>query len=262
MKKILCPAIALALLLTACAQAPRPSPMPSPSETATTTPTPSPEPSEEPKELWGFPIDETHDAFEVDTGGKLGTVLVTVEIAELEHLYRFAVWAQDDTETPIQKMEVEGSCSGMFRDYAVIDANFDGYMDFRYQRSWGTGGFFFYYWVWAEEKQQFTAVPQLTEYGGDVVFNAETETILAHESMKDYVGFENCEDIYIWENGSPICVRKIRWFPRFETEDTFVNTITVFDCVSGTLTEVYSTQSTEDDFWDELEPWYDLDYHG
>lgn len=268
MKKILCPAIALALLLTACAQAPRPSPIPSPSEAATATPsptlTPSPEPSEEPKELWGFPIDDTHDAFEVDTGGKLGTVLVTVEQEQSDNLELgdlllvFSVWHADELTTPIQTMTAESW--GSLHGHEVLDINFDGYMDLSYVRSWGTGGVFCYHWRWDENAGQFVAVPELTEYGS-VVFDPETKTVLAHVKAGS-AGLDAWDDIYLWENETPVCVRRIKWFPHFEADDSIVVTGTVSDRVNGNLAEVFSTQSTEDDFWDELEPWYNLGYHG
>lgn len=271
MREILFPALLLAVILTACAhtQPPIPTATPEPTPTATATPTPSPTPTvaatptEEPTELWGFPIDDTHDAFEVDTKGKLGTVLVTVEKegdTESEFgdfLFAFSVWDTDNLTAPIQTMTAESW--GSFHQHDVVDANFDGYMDFCYLRSWGTGGLFFYHWIWDEEKGLFTAVPELTEYG-DVVLDAETETVIAHVKC-GFAGLDAWDDIYVWKNGSPVCVRKIQWSPRLE-EDTIAVKITVSDRINGELTEVFSAQSNENDFWDEAKPWYDLSYHG
>ena len=84
-KRVFALLLCFTLPLSACGQGREEIPEPVPTVTATPapTPTPTPEPeptSEEVTELWGFPIDDTHDAFEVPTGGKLGTVLVTVEL--------------------------------------------------------------------------------------------------------------------------------------------------------------------------------------
>ena len=102
-------------------------------EAVTPPPTPTPEPThqpaEEPKELWGFPINDTHDAFEVPTGGKLGTVLVTVEMNEEEFISTVSVWDASDLTAPIQTMEEEGAAP---HRRELLDANFDGYMDFTY----------------------------------------------------------------------------------------------------------------------------------
>lgn len=95
-----------ALLLLGGCYAAQPLEDPSPSAAETSTPTSTSEPTQEVKELWGFPIDDTHDAFEVDTKGKLGTVLVTVERGEENEKYGFpltlSVWTEGDLTTPIQ----------------------------------------------------------------------------------------------------------------------------------------------------------------
>ena len=54
------------------------------------------------------PIDDTHDAFLVDTGGELGSLLVTAELAmEYKDEFgtrdiTFSVWNPADMEQPIQ----------------------------------------------------------------------------------------------------------------------------------------------------------------
>lgn len=127
--------LAVLVLLGGCHRAAAPTVTSAP----TATPTPTPAPSEEPTELWGFPIDDTHDAFEVDTGGKLGTVLVTVEQGEENtgefggYHYTLSVWSRDDLTAPIQRLEETGTSLG---DIDVIDANFDGYTDFLYTWNW------------------------------------------------------------------------------------------------------------------------------
>lgn len=264
--------LACLLLLAGCGTAetteptatPTPSaavtPAPSPAPTPTPTPTPAPEPTEEGKELWGFPIDDTHDAFEVPTGGRLGTLLVTVEQGEegeeWPYRYNFSVWAAGDLKKPIQTMTVEGTA--LFGS-ELIDANFDGYMDFRYLRSWGTGGDFYHHWVWDEAAGQFVAMPELSEYGY-VGFNTETQTVRGNMTA----GVWHEDHIYRWECGELVCSRIIKqglglWF---EEDDTLSTKVTVSDWVNGEWTEVWSTEFAEENWGDEVVKWLDLSYHG
>ena len=143
-KRVFALLLCFALPLSACGQGREEIPEPVPTVTATPapTPTPTPEPeptSEEVTELWGFPIDDTHDAFEVPTGGKLGTVLVTVELVEVEGTFfeeqHFSVWTASDLINPLQSMTAEDVTCFKWKD--VRNANFDGYMDFGYMYAMG-----------------------------------------------------------------------------------------------------------------------------
>lgn len=275
--------LACLLLLSGCgpdAQSgnPRPPGEPSPTQAADTpspeadtaspevrvsaapAPPPAPDPTEEVKELRGFPIDNTHDAFEVPTGGKLGTLLVTVEQEEegeeWPYRYNFSVWAAGDLKKPIQTMTAEGTA--LFGP-ELIDANFDGYMDFRYQRSWGTGGDFYHHWVWDEAAGQFVVMPELSEYGY-IEFDAETQTVRGGMTA----GVWHEDHIYRWECGELVFSRIIKqglglWS---EEDDTLSTKVTVSDWVNGEWTEVWSEEFSEEDCWDEVAKWLDLSYHG
>lgn len=214
-----------------------------------------------PPTLWGFPIDAYHDAFEVPTGGKLGTVLVTVEVGKPLYdgtLNTFSVWSKDDLTTPIQQMEAEAY--QVLHGHDVVDANFDGYTDFSYICSWGTGGEFRHYYLWNETAGQFVSVPELTEYG-HVGFDAETETVVGYVKS-GFAGLDGWEDILRWENGSLVCCRRINRNPYLNADDTITVEITVSDHINGELTEVFFVKSNEVDCWDEIMKWEDLNYHG
>ena len=138
---------ALALLLCACVgqaeESAPPEPSPSPVATAgaplenPSAPTPSQPAQPTPKELLARqPIDDTHDAFLVPTGGRLGTLLVTAEKGERDPESWFvgfettlSVWSPQDMEVPIQAMTVSVDDIA-FGKHEVVDANFDGHMDF------------------------------------------------------------------------------------------------------------------------------------
>ena len=79
------------------------------------------------------PIDDTHDAFLVDTGGELGTLLVTAELA-MENKdefgtrdIAFSVWNPADMEQPIQTFSEEFMMGVAPEFHHVVDANFDGF---------------------------------------------------------------------------------------------------------------------------------------
>lgn len=265
-------AAAFLFLLAGCGPKETVTPAPSPSEVVTPTPTatptstptptppPTPEPTEEPKELWGFPIDDTHDAFEVPTGGKLGTVLVTVEVGPAKYdgtLNTFSVWLKDDLATPIQQMEAEAY---VFHWSNVVDANFDGYMDFGYMYSMGNQPNYWHYWIWNEEQGQFVQEPAF-DLISEPQFDAETGVISGYARDSAASGIES---FHRWEDGKLVCVREVEvCYPRNEwTEQDLV----VRDRVNGELVEVYrKTFGPPEDnspIYDEAVKWYDLNYHG
>lgn len=240
MRKMLLPVLLLTLLLAGCDHTPEPSPTPAPSPTleATSTPTPTPtpsptpEPTEEVKELWGFPIDETHDAFEVPTGGKLGTVLVTVEVGKPLYdgtLNTFSVWSKDDLTTPIQQMEAEAYQVLHWQD--VVDANFDGYMDFGYMYSMGNQPTYWHYWIWDEGKGQFVQEPEF-DLISQPEFDPETGVISGWMRSSCCSGIET---YHHWENGKLVCFRQIEY--TYPDED-FNQEKIIYERVNGELVEV------------------------
>lgn len=265
-KRVFALLLCFTLPLSACGQGREEIPEPAPTVTATPapTPTPTPEPeptSEEVTELWGFPIDDTHDAFEVPTGGKLGTVLVTVEL-DIEHRkYCFAVWSTDDLNEPLQVMETE---SGGFRMDYVVDANFDGYMDFGYTKLATLHTLYFNFWLWDEQQGQFVIEPQLAEIP-ELQFDKNTKTIFGRYSSWNYGN----DSIYQWQGTDLVCVRKITVSRLWDEEGGWLDQYewTVQALVGNELAEIHRETATvsEDSFFtlDNIEgKWYDLDYHG
>lgn len=200
MRHKLIAALAVLVLLGGCHRVAVPIVTPNP------TATPTPELSAEPKELWGFPIDDTHDAFEVDTNGKLGTVLVTVEQGELlegefcDYRYTLSVWDRSDLTTPIQKLEGTGTALGSCE---LIDANFDGYTDFLYIWNCMPMNWPFGLYIWDEEQGQF--VYKTTFWGRGVSADEGTQTI---STYVHYTGYAWADETYRWENGELVCFRR------------------------------------------------------
>lgn len=263
MKRIL---VFLLLLgcLTACHKVPAATPTPS----ETVTPTVTPEPTEEVKTLWGFPIDETHDAFEVPTGGKLGTVLVTVEQGEQNtgtefggfHC-TFCVWS-DPLDSPIQMMEDEIE-RWVFGQHDVVDASFDGHTDFAYLIGRGIQAEIWSLWLWDEEAGQFVEEPEYSTISSPRI-NPETQVIDGWN--RSSAAGDGVTTFHRWEDGKLVCVRRIKAdCPWGEPTTLFVE-----DRVNGELVEVYYKEfpwdgeeiEGQEAWWQERCRWESLDYHG
>lgn len=265
MRKLSLPAMLLAVFLSACAQSaesmptPSPTPRPTPAVTAAPSPTPVPTagPSEAPEELWGFPIDDTHDAFEVDTKGKLGTVLVTVEIEDTDPKeYQFSVWSKDDLKTPLQTMTAE-SC-GVFRWSSVADVNFDGYMDFGYMYAMGNQPNYWHYWIWDEAQGQFVQEPEFDQISMPD-FDPETGIISGY-ARNGFAGLAGVTTFHKWIDGRLTCIRRVETQP-YGGDDLSV-TVTVEEPVDGALATIFQKDFSESEALSEAQKWYDLDYHG
>ncbi len=220
--------------------------------------------TELPQVVW--PIkDDTHDAFEVPTGGQLGTVLVTVELGEYGE-NQFSVWTKDNLDTPLQIMTAEGTRVLPWSD--VVDANFDGYTDFGYVTSVGISGWYnSNYWLWNEEQRKFILEPCFAEILNPQ-FEEKTKTISSR-----YMG-PNYESIsfYRWEGPELICTRmicfakEIDWGRDQDQKNQWV--WTVEDYIEGKLVEIHrETLDVPEDCFFPMdiyldEKWYDLAYHG
>lgn len=245
------------LLLGGCTDFVTESPVHTLPPTATETATVAPE---KVTELWGFPIDDTHDAFEVPTGGKRGTVLVTVEMVEGDYEFMnpatLSVWNVNDLSAPIQVVEEDG----FTHYYEVLDANFDGYMDLSYTWFLGASNKNESLWLWNEETGTFV-------YGGNFMghglgLDKEAELIYTYMHGSATSGTAK---ISRWENGKLVCVRRIEThYPEYEGE-VVTQLLTVEDCIDGELTEVYREtfgNPQDGEIYKEATRWHDLNYHG
>lgn len=258
------------LLLAACAapaaETPGPTPTPEvtvtpvPTATPTPTPEPTPVPTEEVTNLWGFPIDETHDAFEVSTGGKLGTVLVTVERIEGDYEFmnpaKLSVWDPADLSEPIQVMEVDG----FTHYYELLDANFDGYMDFAYTWFLAATNKNDSLWLWDEETGTFVYGEDFAGHGLGLDEEAELVYTYMHGSAAS-----GTTEISRWEDGELLCIRRIEThYPKYEGE-VVTQLLTVEDRIDGELTEVYREtfgDPNNGEIYEEAVKWQDLNYRG
>ena len=104
------------------------------------------------------PIDDTHNAFLVDTGGRMGTLLVTAEAVpyeeplELATYQHTAVWDPAHMDQPIQTVDWEG---GYPNEHQILDVNFDGYPDFTILFARGIQAELYHCMRWDEEQGLF-----------------------------------------------------------------------------------------------------------
>lgn len=207
------------------------------------------------------PIDDTHDFFTVPTGGRLGTLLVTVEVGPAKYdgtLNKFSVWSKDDLTTPIQAMEAEAYQVLHWSD--VVDVNFDGYMDFGYMYAMGNQPQFYHFWIWDEEQGLFVAEPEFDEISCPQ-FDPETGTITGN-ARGGAAGLAGVHTLHQWIDGKLDCVRKITTEPRWTDGGADQAVLMVEEPADGTLTEVFRKTAGGTDILDEVVKWLDLSYHG
>ena len=238
-------------LLAGCRQAEQP-------------PAEGPEPMTAQELLAEQPVDETHDAFLVDTGGRLGTLLVTAELGAQDLSNELAgfditisVWNPQSMDAPLQTMGAE-VWEMVFGHHNVIDANFDGHQDFGYQYTMGVQSEGWYYWIWDEDLGQFVEVPEFRNISSPT-FDAERQVISGRN--RNSAAGDGLSTFHRWLDGELVCVREIHVYSdSFETP--FI--LTVRDRIGGELTEVYRTEFPpfSDGYFAERVKWENLEYHG
>lgn len=223
-------------------------------------PEPAPQPKTARELLEEQPVDDTHDAFLVDTGGKLGTLLVTVE--QYQDGYNryglFEVWDPRDRTRPIQREIKELS---FFGSHQTVDANFDGYGDFGYLYAMGNQPNYCYFWLWDEEQGRFVEEPAFADIS-EPVFDREKQQITGWARSSG--ASTGLSTIYRWIDGKLTCVRRIE--AEVDASTGFKSIfLSVEDRIDGTQVEMfYQTYDLENgDWFEERSKWEeDLNYHG
>ncbi|MBD5118931.1 MAG: hypothetical protein HDT37_07465 [Clostridiales bacterium] len=204
-------------------------------------------------------VDDTHDAFLVDTGGQLGTLLVTAELAmESKDEFgtrdiTFTVWNPAEMEQPIQTFTEEFMMGVAPEFHDVVDANFDGFQDFGYLFHAGNQPNHWHYWLWDEEQAQFIYYAPLIEVS-QPVFDAEYQIVKGWARSSAVSGTHS---FYRWMDEELVLVREIYL--------DFTKMIVVKDLMDGQMAEVHREEweeKDEGDVLDVLYKWDNLDYHG
>lgn len=228
------------------------------------------QPAKSPQQLLAEqPIDDAHDAFLVDTGGRLGTLLVT---AELTAAYKdefgtqditFAVWDPADPAQPFQTFTEEVMLGIAPEYHQVVDANFDGFLDFGYLFHAGNQPHYFHFWLWNEQQRKFTYCAPMVEISAPA-FDEERQLVTGWARSSG--AGDGIFTLHRWEDGEPVCVRRVESSAPWE-KPGFVS---VQERVDGELRQIYHEEFP----WNGEEPegqetwrqafylWCDLDYHG
>lgn len=207
-------------------------------------------------------VDDNHDAFLLDTGGDLGTLLITAELDEeaptdtCRATVQFTVWNPDDMNEPLQTITAG---TNIFRSWSVIDANFDGYMDFSCTYAQGTQPYFDHLWIWNEYHKRFECVPEYDEISVPTL-DAETGTIYGFNRSSG--GGTGVHTFHQWEDWNHlVCMRQIDIYGIVQSDTVRMS---IWDRVAGELAEIYHEDfPSESGGWLDAEMiWHDLDYHG
>ena len=211
-------------------------------------------------------VDESHDAFLVDTGGSLGTLLVTAERGEQSlkselggYYVAISVWNPQNLESPIQRMETEAE-SVAFGHHEVVDANFDGHPDFGCMWFQGNQPTYWHYWIWDEQAGRFAAEPGFDEISAPVF---DTETGVISGWARDSAADTGVNTFHKWIDGELVCMRRIEAF--FSDEGDWSDILlTVEDRIDGEMIEVFHEEYPMDpmEWYEQREKWINLDYHG
>ena len=208
------------------------------------------------------PKDDTHGAFLVNTGGDLGTLLITAELDEeaptdiCRATVQFTVWNPDGMGEPLQTIMAG---TDIFRSWSVIDANFDGYMDFTCTYLQGNQPYYNHLWIWNEYHKRFDSVPEYDEIS-DPTLDAETGIIYGFNRSSG--GGTGVHTFHQWEDWNHlVCMRQIDIYGIVQSDTVRMS---IWDRVAGELAEIYHEDfPSESGGWLDAEMiWHDLDYHG
>lgn len=197
-------------------------------------------------------MDDTHNAFLVDTKGRMGTVLVTAEREIGYTVGTFYVWDIHNMELPIQTMEFRYEYE-RFGEYWMVDANFDGWGDFAYLQSVYGNCEYWGFLFWNEETCQFEDL-----HLGVMLFNPvflEERNMIACLSKEDGQGI-----FYSWGQDHALTMRREIEIAQEGDKVRF----TVTDRLEGVPVTVFERFYAKDSGeWEEQwELWCNLDYYG
>jgi hypothetical protein len=211
--------------------------------------------------------------FVIDTGGEDGEYLITARLCEVDkdtvmegvqcwyedEAIKISVWKSLDTSEPMQTMvkyvERFHYEDGVQGNYEILDANFDGYMDFAWLCHSGNQPRYYYLWIWNEEEQKFVEEPVYNEISCPVM-DADGQIILGWS--RNSAADDGDSTFYRWIDRKLTCVRKISVWQEFGAEHFIM---TVEDNMNGEMVEVYRGEFKEYEFDAEREKWSDLNYY-
>jgi hypothetical protein len=216
--------------------------------------------------------EEITESFIIDIGDGIHTFKVMMEAQPFEFeedeenlffdsILEVSVYDINDLSSPVQITEDKTNGS-IFRDYEIVDANFDGYMDFSYLYSRGNANYICVFWIWDPETKAFKTSDELNEISMPQ-FDPDLEVVSGF--WRDSAA-SNESRYYKYIGGKLTCVRIMEMgYP----DDNDNQILSVQDYRNGHLVEVFHEKALlkgEEGFtgevYDKFFLWHDLNYCG
>ncbi len=216
-----------------------------------------PKSSEDAKELFTIDIGDGKHSFKVVMEAK------PFEEGEEEEFFdstlNISIYDINDLSSPMQVIE-DKTLDSLFKDYQIVDANFDGYKDFCYVQSRGNANYYCRFWIWDPKSGKFTESPDLDEISMPE-FDKDSKVVKGYWRSS---AAANETRYYRYIDGKLTCVR---YLEMGDPDDEGMQTLIVEDYVDGKLVEVFRekallTEEYEGEVYDRFFKWMDLNYHG
>lgn len=113
---------------------------------------------------------------------KLEFFLSEVDDRDWPHKGKICVWLDDQLIQEIEEAAAVFTLRQTDDDACIIeDMDFDSFMDFRIMRDFGTGGVYYYCYLWNEEEEKYERRKSYDEMVGNLSFHAWDGVILGNE---------------------------------------------------------------------------------
>ncbi|GAB6109078.1 XAC2610-related protein [Fusibacter bizertensis] len=185
------------------------------------------------------------------------------DIWEVERELVISIFNINNMEVPIQLI-YSNTLGTLFRDVEIVDANFDGYLDFNYVYTRGTANYFCTFWLWDPHQNKFVYNDQLGELSMPS-FDEENQIISAYWHGSAASGDDG---FYRFIDGQLKCIRYFsKCYPDSNGNGEYIQKLIVKDLVNGELIEVFNKEAVlVDDFegevYEEFFKWFDIEYKG
>jgi hypothetical protein len=176
-----------------------------------------------------------------------------------DSILNISIYDINDLSLPVQIINRETNGS-IFKDYEVVDANFDGYMDFYYVDNRGNANYYCNFWIWNPESERF----MISSDFGEISMPQFDNDLKVVGGYWRGSAVSNETRYYRYINGKLTCIRYMEMgYPDSEG----MQALLVEDYIDGKLVEVFRektllTTSFSDKVYDSFFLWLDLEYHG
>ncbi|GAE89979.1 XAC2610-related protein [Acetivibrio straminisolvens] len=212
--------------------------------------------------------EDTKESFTIDIGDGKHSFKVVMEAKPFEDgeegeffdsALNISIYDINDLSSPVQVIE-DKTLDSLFKDYEIVDANFDGYKDFCYVHIRGNANYYCRFWIWDPKSGKFMESPDLSEISMPQ-FDNDLKVVKGYWRSS---AAANETRYYKYIDGKLTCVR---YLEMGNPDGEGMQTLIVEDYVEGKLVEVFRekallTEEYEGEVYDRFFKWLDLNYHG